>query len=114
VPPLALWAAIRQGSLGRQRSFDRLGERFLRGTYDPPNFALALGHKDMTLATELGREIGVPMRLASLAHAEMTDALNRGWQGRDSRSYLLLQQERAGLEIRVPAEEIEAILKRDG
>jgi 3-hydroxyisobutyrate dehydrogenase len=114
VPPLALWAAIRQGSLGRQRSFDRLGERFLRGTYDPPNFALALGHKDMTLATELGREIGVPMRLASLAHAEMTDALNRGWQGRDSRSYLLLQQERAGLEIRVPAEEIEAVLKRDG
>jgi 3-hydroxyisobutyrate dehydrogenase len=44
----------------------------------------------------------------------MTDALNRGWQGRDSRSYLLLQQERAGLEIRVPAEEIEAALKRDG
>jgi 3-hydroxyisobutyrate dehydrogenase len=114
VPPLALWAAIRQGSLGRQRSFDRLGERFLRGTYDPPNFALALGHKDMTLATELGREIGVPMRLVNLAQAEMTDALNRGWQGRDSRSYLLLQQERAGLEIRVPAEEIEAVLKRDG
>jgi 3-hydroxyisobutyrate dehydrogenase len=114
VPPVALWAAIRQGSLGRQRSFDRLGERFLRGTYDPPNFALALAHKDMTLATELGREIGVPMRLGNLAHAEMTDALNRGWQGRDSRSYLLLQQERAGLEIRVPAEEIEAVLKRDG
>jgi 3-hydroxyisobutyrate dehydrogenase len=114
VPPLALWAAIRQGSLGRQRTFDRLGERFLRGTYDPPNFALALGHKDMTLATELGREIGVPMRIAGIAHAEMTDALNRGWQGRDSRSYLLLQQERAGLEIKVPAEEIEAVLKRDG
>ena len=114
VPPVALWAAIRQGSLGRQRTFDRLGERFLRGTYDPPNFALALGHKDMTLATELGREIGVPMRIAGLAHAEMTDALNRGWQGRDSRSYLLLQQERAGLEIKVPAEDIEAVLKRDG
>jgi len=114
VPPVALWAAIRQGSLGRQRTFDRLGERFLRGTYDPPNFALALGHKDMTLATELGREIGVPMRLVNLAHAEMTDALNRGWAGRDSRSYQLLQQERAGVEIRVPAEEIEAVLKRDG
>ena len=68
----------------------------------------------MTLATELGREVGVPMRLVNLAHAEMTDALNRGWAGRDSRSYQLLQQERAGLEIRVPAEEIEAVLKRDG
>jgi 3-hydroxyisobutyrate dehydrogenase len=114
VPPVALWAAIRQGSLGRQRSFDRLGERFLRGTYDPPNFALALAHKDVTLATELGREIGVPMRLVGLTHAEMTDALNRGWQGRDARSYLLLQQERANLDIHVPAEDIEAVLKRDG
>ncbi len=114
VPPLALWAAIRQGSLGRQRTFDRLGERFLQGKYDPPNFALALAHKDMTLATELGRETGVPLRLAGLAHAEMTEALNRGWHNRDSRSYLLLQQERAGLDIRVPLEEIEAVFKRDG
>ena len=30
------------------------------------------------LATELGRELGVPMRLADLAHAELTEALNRG------------------------------------
>ncbi|RPI42659.1 MAG: hypothetical protein EHM59_17320 [Betaproteobacteria bacterium] len=77
-------------------AIDRLGERFLRGTYDPPNFALGLGHKDMALAIELGRELGVAMRLANLAHAEMTEALNRGWHGRDARSYLLLQQERGG------------------
>lgn len=54
------------------------------------------------------------MRLASLTHAEMTEALNRGWQNRDSRSYLILQQERAGLDIKVDAEEIKAVLKRDG
>lgn len=114
VPPVDLWAAIRQGSAGRQRTFDRLGERFLLGAYDPPNFALGLGHKDMTLATELGRELGVPMRLAGLAHAEMTEALNRGWHGRDARSYLLLQMERTGLDIRVPPKEIEAVLKKDG
>jgi 3-hydroxyisobutyrate dehydrogenase len=114
VEPLALWGAIRQGSAGRQRSFDRLGEQFLQGRFDPPNFALALGHKDMTLATELSREVGVPMRLANLAYAEMTDALNRGWGHRDARSYLLLQQERAGLDFKVPAAEIGAVLKRDG
>lgn len=114
VEPLPLWAAIRQGALGRKRSFDRIGDQFLQGKFDPPNFALALAHKDVTLATELAREIGVPMRLASLTHAEMTEALNRGWQHRDSRSYLILQQERAGLDIKVAAEEIEAVLKRDG
>jgi len=114
VDPLPLWAAIRQGALGRKRSFDRIGDQFLQGKFDPPNFALALAHKDVTLATELAREIGVPMRLANLTYAEMTEALNRGWAHRDSRSYLILQQERAGLNIKVPVEDIEAVLKRDG
>ncbi|MEN9783381.1 MAG: hypothetical protein RJA24_724 [Pseudomonadota bacterium] len=114
VEPLPLWAAIRQGALGRKRSFDRMGDQFLQGNFDPPAFALALAHKDVTLATELAREIGVPMRLANMTYAEMTDALNRGWEKRDSRSFLILQQERAGLNIKVPAEEIEAVLKRDG
>lgn len=114
VDPLELWAAVRQCSLGRQRSFDRLGRQFLQGSFDPPDFALKLAHKDVTLATELGREMGVPMRLANLTYSEMTEALNRGWGERDSRSPMLLQEERAGVEIKVPAEAIQAVLKRDG
>ena len=114
VEPLALWAAVRQCSLGRQRTFDRLGRQFLQGVFDPPDFALKLAHKDVTLATELAREIGVPMRVANLAYAEMTEALNRGWGERDSRTPMLLQEERAGVEIKVPAEAIRAVLDRDG
>lgn len=114
VDPLELWAAVRQCSLGRQRTFDRLGRQFLQGSFEPPDFALKLAHKDVTLATELGREMGVPMRLANLTHAEMTEALNRGWGDRDSRSPMLLQEERAGVEIKVPADKIQAVLKRDG
>ena len=114
VEPLALWAAVRQCSLGRQRTFDRLGRQFLQGVFDPPDFALKLAHKDVTLATELASEIGVPMRIASLTHAEMTEALNRGWGERDSRTPMLLQEERAGVEIKVPAAAIRAVLDRDG
>jgi 3-hydroxyisobutyrate dehydrogenase-like beta-hydroxyacid dehydrogenase len=114
VEPLALWAAVRQGSLGRQRTFDRLGRQFLQGVFDPPDFALKLAHKDITLATELGREIGVPMRIANLTHAELTEGLNRGWGARDSRVPMLLQEERAGVDIKVPVTDIEAVLKRDG
>ena len=114
VDPLELWAAIRQCSLGRQRTFDRLGKQFLQGVFDPPDFALQLAHKDIALATELGRELGVPMRLANLTFAEMTDALNRGWGQRDSRTPMLLQEERAGVEIKVPAAGIQEVLKRDG
>ncbi len=114
VDPLELWSAVRQCSLGRIRTFDRLGRQFLQGSFDPPDFALALAHKDVTLATELGRELGVPMRVANLTYAEMTEALNRGWAARDSRVPMLLQEERAGVEIKVPAEDIQAVLKRDG
>lgn len=114
VDPLALWAAVRQCSLGRQRTFDRLGRQFLQGSFDPPDFALKLALKDVTLATELGRELGVPMRIANLAHADMTEALNRGWAERDSRIPMLLQEERAGVEIRVPAAAIQAVLQKDG
>ena len=114
VDPLELWAAVRQCSLGRQRTFDRLGKQFLQGKFEPADFALKLAHKDCMLATELGREIGVPMRIANLTLAEMTEALNRGWGERDSRVPMLLQEERSGVKIEVPAAAIEAVLGRDG
>jgi len=101
VEPLALFEAVRQGVLGRRRTFDGLVDQFLPGTYDTPAFALKLAHKDVGLATALGREIGVPMRLANLTLEEMTEAMGRGWGARDSRSCMLLQLERAGVEIAV-------------
>lgn len=114
VEPLALWSAIRQGSLGRKRTFERMADQFLQGKFEPPDFALTLAFKDMTLATELAREIGVPMRLATLAHAEMSDAMNRGWGAKDSRVFMLLQEERAKLDIKVPAADIRAVIEREG
>ncbi len=114
VEPVALWAALRQCAMGRVRTFDRMGNQFMQHKFDPPDFALRLAHKDVTLATELAREIGVPMKIANITHAEMTEALNRGWGNLDSRSFLMLQKERAGVEIKVPAEEIQKVLDRDG
>jgi 3-hydroxyisobutyrate dehydrogenase-like beta-hydroxyacid dehydrogenase len=106
VDPLTLWQAVRQGAGGRRLTFDGLLDQFLPGKYDPPAFTLKLAHKDVSLATALGRELGVPMRMCNLALAEMTEALNRGWEGRDSRSVMLLQQERAGVQIAVDPERL--------
>jgi 3-hydroxyisobutyrate dehydrogenase-like beta-hydroxyacid dehydrogenase len=114
VEPLALWEAVRQGAAGRTRTFDLLAGNFLPGKFDPPNFALKLAHKDVALATAFGKELGVPMRLANMTLEEMTEALARGWAGRDSRSFMLLELERAGVEIAVPAEEVRAAIERDG
>ena len=66
----------------------------------------------MSLATALGREFGVPMRMANLALDELTEALNRGWGGRDSRVAMLLQEERAGVKIAVPAAEVRAVAEK--
>ena len=113
VEPLALWEAVRQGVLGRRRTFDGLISQFLPGVYDLPAFALRLAHKDVALATALGREKGVPMRLANLALEEMTEALNRGWGDSDSRSSLKLQIERAGVEVAVDPERLKVALAKD-
>ena len=110
VEPEGLWEAVRAGALGRRRTFDSLARNFLPGHFDPPDFALELAHKDVALACELGREYEVPMRLAHLTLQEMTEAMNRGWGGRDSRSAMLLQEERAGVEVRVGPERIAEIL----
>ena len=64
------------------------------------------------LATALGRELGVPMRMCNLAHAEMLEACNRGWEGRDSRSVMMLQQERAGVEIAADPERVKQAAER--
>ena len=113
VEPLALWQAVRKGAVGRQRAFDRLADNFLRGKYDPPSFALRLAHKDVTLATALAREHHVPMRVANLALEELTEALNRGWGERDSRVAMALQEERAGVQVRVDEARLQQALQRD-
>jgi 3-hydroxyisobutyrate dehydrogenase len=110
VDALTIWKAVRQGAGGRRRTFDGLADQFLPGTYDPPAFALRLAHKDVSLATGLGREHKVPMRLANITLEEMTEAMNRGWAERDSRVAMLLQQERAGVEIKVPPAAIKEVL----
>lgn len=113
VEPLALFEAVRQGALGRARTFDLVINQFLPGVFDPPAFALRLAHKDVSLATALGRELDVPMPLANLALDELTTALNRGWGERDSRVAMLLQEERAGVSIAVDPDRIRDVVRRD-
>ena len=86
---------------------------FLARPFRPADFALRLARKDVSLAVEVGREFDVPMRLANLTLAELTEALNRGWGQRDSRVAMLLQEERAGIDVHVPPEKIQEILDSD-
>jgi 3-hydroxyisobutyrate dehydrogenase-like beta-hydroxyacid dehydrogenase len=113
VDPATLWSAIRQGSLGRQRAVDRMADQFLPHEFDKPAFMLEGAHKDVSLATMLGRENGVPMRFANMTLAELTEALGKGWGKLDSRAAMLVQEERVGLDIRVPRDVLQEILRNE-
>ncbi len=111
--PLELWAAIRQGATGRKRTFDRVADQFLIDKYDPPAFALKLAHKDVSLAVNMGRDLGVPMRLCNLTLEDINEALNRGWENLDSRAPMKLQLERAGVTIACDPAAVQAVLDAD-
>ena len=108
VDPLELWDALRLGVIGKESALNMLTKQFLPANFDPPAFALDLAYKDVNLATQLGRELGVPMRLANLTLAEMTEAMGKGLGDKDCRIYLQLQLERAGVAIAVDPAELAA------
>ena len=115
IEPLALWAAIRQGAGGRARLFDRMGGKFLTGQDDPPDFALRLLHKDVSLACQLGREVGVPMRLV----ASGAGGVERGAEPRMERARQPRRDEAAGRTVGDRAAggrsaRIKEVLERDG
>jgi len=101
IDPAVIYEVFTTAALGNQMNLKvRLPATYLRGDFDP-RFSLALAHKDLGLAQDLARETGTPMRLNALAKAEMDAAMARGWAGRDASIFLTLQEERAGVEVRL-------------
>ena len=92
-----------EAALGNQMNLRvRLPATYLRGDFDP-RFSLALARKDLGLALQLARETDTPMRLATICEAEMEEAMARGWADRDASIFLTLQEERAQVQVRLPA-----------
>ena len=67
--------------------------------YDPPTFALALGRKDLALATAMGRELNVPMPMVNMAEQAAVELMARGLGHIDSTSIFSLQEFRSGAKL---------------
>jgi len=103
VPPQALLEAVRGGAFGQGLLLSHFfPEMVFKGSFEPVRFALGLACKDVGLATELGRELEVPMALAALTEQTLVEAMARGWADRDYGTAVLLQEERAGVRLRTP------------
>lgn len=99
-----LWEIVRRGiTAGGSEINHTMRNTWLAGKFDDnPTSFLKVSYKDTFLATELGREYQVPMPISNLAMQQQLAGLNRGWGDMDSNSLLLLQEEAAGVEVRVP------------
>jgi 3-hydroxyisobutyrate dehydrogenase len=102
VAPETMVDVFKNAALGNMMSLKvRLPATYLRGNFDA-RFALKLARKDLGLALELARAYDTPMRLGALCEQEMMEAMARGWADRDASIFLTLQEERAGVQVRVP------------
>ncbi|MBI2907173.1 MAG: NAD(P)-dependent oxidoreductase [Chloroflexi bacterium] len=107
VKPKDLWKAVAASGVGKCSTFQRtLPRHYFSGRFDPPDFSLDLALKDISLATALGREFNVPMAIGNLTLNDIMAGVNRGWGEKDSRIMLLIQEERAGVEVRIPESEL--------
>ena len=101
VAPATIVEVFKTAALGHMMSLKvRLPATYLRGDFTP-RFALRLARKDLGLALEVGRTGNVPMPLSALCEQELVEAMARGWGDRDASIFLTLQEERAGVTVRV-------------
>ena len=101
VAPDVLIDAFSRGALGTNLDLNvRLPATLFSGNFEP-RFTLSTAYKDISLATELAEEVGVPVGLAEACKAQMTEALQRGLGDLDSSIALTLQEERAGVQVRL-------------
>jgi len=94
--------AFREGCIvGQNMTFTkRMPATLFRGDF-AARFALALAYKDFRLAGDLATQHGVPTRLLDLCEMELLEAMNRGWGAEDRTKASTLQEERAGVRLRL-------------
>ncbi len=101
VDPEALLTAVQNGSFGQGNLIHRtIPNTVYQGAYENVGFSLDLSLKDLRLALELGEEFGVPLKMGALATQEVAEAADGGLGALDSSASIILQERRAGVELR--------------
>jgi len=91
---------IANSSGGCKRLSDKFPRFLFQGNFEP-GFATALAAKDVRLATDLGREYGIPMELSNLVDQRHVEAMLRGWGAEDSDAVARIQEEKSGVQLRL-------------
>ena len=101
VPAETIVEVFRNGAIGRMSNLTgRLPDTFFRGDFEA-RFALKTANKDLRLGEELADAYEVSMPLAEICRDLYAQAMDRGWEENDSSIVLTLQEERAGVQVRL-------------
>ncbi len=101
VPAEDLFTAVQNGAYGQGMLLRALPKVIFKGNFDRVSFALKLARKDLGLATELAREHNVGMPIANIVEQDMLEAIVHGLGDKDSSAAFTVQENRAGVKVRV-------------
>jgi 3-hydroxyisobutyrate dehydrogenase-like beta-hydroxyacid dehydrogenase len=105
VDPEALYDAVKAGGFGQGKLLQIVPFVIFPGMFEMTGkwgMPLSYGRKDLALATELGRQLDVPMALTTQVELDMIAGCARGWAGKEQTIFVTLQEERAATSLRVP------------
>jgi 3-hydroxyisobutyrate dehydrogenase-like beta-hydroxyacid dehydrogenase len=88
---------VLSGRLFTGAVFKNYGMMVLNHQYEPAGFALTLGLKDVNLAREAARGLGMAMPTADLLKANYDEAVSWGWQDKDWSAIGEIPAKKAGL-----------------
>ena len=101
VSPEALLKVVQDGAYGQGMLLKGTMPRMVfRGNFDRVTFTLKLAKKDLGLATEVGRELNVPMPIASMVEQDFLAAIANGLGDKDMTVAVTVQENRANVKIR--------------
>ena len=99
--PLATAFEVIRASSGNSFVHETEGQVILNGSYDI-GFTMDLAVKDLGLASELGRELGVPLELAGLVEATFLRAREQYGGSAWSSQVVKLLEDELGVDLRAP------------
>jgi len=91
---------INNSTGGSKRLKDKFPLFLFKGNFEP-GFATALAAKDVRLATDLGREYGIPMELSNMVDQRHVEALFLGYGPEDSDAVAKIQEDKSGIQLRL-------------
>jgi 3-hydroxyisobutyrate dehydrogenase len=98
--PEKLYEAVRNGAYGQGMMLALLPRVVFKGDFDKVTGSLYIGRKDVGLATELARDHGVPLKIASRYEQDLIVAIAQGLGAKDFTVAFTLQEDRAGVKVR--------------